>query len=44
VTVRFTAVGKGTAELAAGRTTCGEALACGPGQGTYQVTIDVDKG
>jgi len=44
VTVRFTAVGKGTAALAAGRTTCGEALACGPGQGTYRVTVDVDKG
>ena len=43
VTVHFTAVGAGTAEVDADRTSCGEALACTPGQGTFGVTIDVDK-
>lgn len=43
VTVHFTAVAAGTAEVAAGRTSCGEAMQCPPGQGTYQVTVEVDN-
>jgi hypothetical protein len=42
VIVRFNAVAAGTAQLTAARTSCGEALACGPGEGTFRVTIDVD--
>jgi len=41
VTASFRAVGRGTANLRAGRTTCGEARACTGGQGRYVVTIHV---
>jgi hypothetical protein len=37
----FRAVHVGTAVLTASRTTCGEALACGPGNSHYRVTIHV---
>ena len=35
----FTAVRAGTAVLSASRTSCGEALACGPANSHYRVTI-----
>jgi hypothetical protein len=35
----FTAVRAGTAVLSASRTSCGEALACGPAASHYRVTI-----
>ncbi len=35
----FRAVRAGTAVLSASRSTCGEALACGPANGHYRVTI-----
>jgi hypothetical protein len=41
VTAHFTAVASGTAQVSAARTTCGEAMRCGPGQGDYQVTVVV---
>lgn len=37
----FSAVGAGQAVISASRTTCGEALACGHGQGQDQCTITV---
>ncbi len=39
VTAAFTVASTGTATIAASRTSCGEALRCGPGRGSYQVTI-----
>ncbi len=41
VSATWTAVAAGTATVTAGRTVCGEALACGPGQRTYRVTVTV---
>ena len=41
VTADFTANSTGTAIVTATRTTCGEAKACGPANGHYQVTITV---
>jgi hypothetical protein len=41
VTANFTADTKGTAQLAATRTTCGEALPCTPADSHYEVTITV---
>ncbi|MGA5821723.1 hypothetical protein ACPC54_28130 [Kitasatospora sp. NPDC094028] len=41
VATTFTARTPGTAHLTATRTTCGEALACGPEQRTYDVTVEV---
>ncbi|KJS58348.1 hypothetical protein [Streptomyces rubellomurinus] len=41
VATSFTARTPGTAHLTASRTTCGEALACGPQQRTYDVTVEV---
>lgn len=41
VLARFTAARAGTAVLSASRTSCGEALACGPKDGHYRVTIVV---
>ncbi|MGW2250083.1 hypothetical protein ACWCXH_07775 [Kitasatospora sp. NPDC001660] len=41
VTTAFTAHAAGTAHLTATRTVCGEALACGPDQRTYDVTVEV---
>jgi hypothetical protein len=41
VLATFTAVTSGTAVLSASRTTCGEALRCGPGNSHYRVTIIV---
>jgi hypothetical protein len=41
VTANFTSVAAGTAVVTATRTSCGEALACRPGQGTYTVTVVV---
>ncbi|WP_329561355.1 hypothetical protein [Kitasatospora sp. NBC_01266] len=37
----FTAARPGTAQVTAGRTSCGEAMRCLPGQGSYRVTVDV---
>jgi hypothetical protein len=41
VTVRYRAVGHGSAVIAANRTSCGEAMRCSPAQGTYRVTVVV---
>lgn len=41
VTARYRAVSAGHAELAAHRSTCGEALRCTPGQTSWQVTIAI---
>jgi hypothetical protein len=40
----FEAVGLGQAVISAGRTTCGEALACQPGEGRDRCTITVNVG
>jgi hypothetical protein len=44
VTATFTAVGAGVANVRATRTSCGEALRCGPEQGSFTVTIVVGGG
>jgi hypothetical protein len=41
VTATWTAVAPGTATVAAGRTVCGEARACGPTQGSFRVEVTV---
>ncbi|MEV7938973.1 hypothetical protein AB0O82_22920 [Kitasatospora sp. NPDC088264] len=41
VTAGFLATAPGTARLSAHRTTCGEALACPPGQRAFTVTVTV---
>jgi hypothetical protein len=41
VTARFVARRAGTATVTASRTTCGEALQCTGGQGTYRLTVVV---
>jgi hypothetical protein len=41
VQTAFTALAPGTAVITADRTTCGEALRCGPGQRRFSVTIVV---
>jgi hypothetical protein len=41
VTAVFAAVAPGKAVVTASRTTCGEAMACGKGQGAYQLTVMV---
>jgi hypothetical protein len=41
VLAMFTAARAGTAVLSASRTSCGEALACGPSDSRYRVTIVV---
>jgi hypothetical protein len=41
VLARFTAASLGTAVLSASRTSCGEALACGPANSHFSVTIRV---
>ncbi|HVC68560.1 MAG TPA: hypothetical protein VND44_13275 [Acidimicrobiales bacterium] len=41
VTATWTALAPGTATVAAGRTVCGEAQACGPGQRTFRVEVTV---
>ena len=41
VRVRFDAVGRGTQRLTASRTTCGEAMACPPGEGAFAVVVVV---
>jgi hypothetical protein len=41
VVATFTAVSAGTAVLSASRTSCGEALRCGPDNSHYHVTIIV---
>ncbi|MFD4535285.1 hypothetical protein ACFWNL_08510 [Kitasatospora sp. NPDC058397] len=41
VTAGFLAASPGTARLSAHRTTCGEALACPPGQRAFTVTVTV---
>ncbi|MFJ3220187.1 hypothetical protein ACIPLC_30245 [Kitasatospora sp. NPDC086801] len=41
VTAGFLAAAPGTARLSAHRTTCGEALACPPGQRAFTVTVTV---
>jgi hypothetical protein len=41
VTATFTAVGAGTADVRASRTSCGEAMACGPDQASFTVRIVV---
>lgn len=41
VTAHFRAMGPGRAVVTASRTSCGEALACGPDQSTYQITVVV---
>ena len=42
-TAEFVAVGPGQATLSASRTSCGEALACGPASGSYKVTVVVTR-
>lgn len=42
VSVRFVAVERGSARLAAHRSSCGEAMACTGNQGRFTVTITVD--
>lgn len=37
----FTALGPGTAVITAGRSSCGEALACAPGQRHFTLTVTV---
>jgi hypothetical protein len=44
VDATFSALGIGTAVLSASRTTCGEALACGPDDSHYRVTVVVTAG
>jgi predicted secreted protein len=39
--IRFKALAPGTAVVSATRTTCGEALACGPDQSRYSITVIV---
>ena len=41
VVATFTAMSAGTAVLSASRTSCGEALRCGPDNSHYHVTIIV---
>jgi hypothetical protein len=41
VSATFVALSRGTADLTASRTTCGEALRCAPGQGDYVVHVVV---
>jgi hypothetical protein len=41
VSVTFRAARTGTAQLEAHRSSCGEAMACGPGQGQFTVTVVV---
>jgi hypothetical protein len=41
VTQTFTAFGAGTATVTAGRTTCGEALACSPSQSEFKLSVHV---
>lgn len=41
VTARYTAVAPGTEVVAAGRTVCGEALACTPAAGSFHVDVTV---
>lgn len=43
VAVTFTAAAPGTVMLTASRTSCGEAMMCGPGQRHYQVTVVVTR-
>jgi hypothetical protein len=43
VLATFTAMSTGTAVLSASRTSCGEALRCGPDNSHYQVTIIVTR-
>ncbi|WP_405883831.1 hypothetical protein OG762_38025 [Streptomyces sp. NBC_01136] len=40
---RFTALRPGTAQITAGRDSCGEAMRCPPGQGRYDVTVTVTR-
>ena len=40
---RFTAARPGTARITAHRSSCGEAMRCLPGQGSYQVTVTVTR-
>ena len=40
-TMRFKAVAPGRAEVSASRTSCGEALACGPDQGSFRIVVVV---
>jgi len=41
-TANFTALKKGTAQISASRTSCGEAVKCTPEQGSFKVTIEVN--
>lgn len=41
VTIEVTATAPGTAAVSATRTTCGEALRCGPGQGAFRALVTV---
>jgi hypothetical protein len=41
VIARFTAVGPGRADITATRTSCGEALSCPAGSGSYRVSVVV---
>lgn len=41
VTARFTAVGPGRADLSASRSSCGEALSCTGGAGSFRVSVAV---
>ncbi len=41
VTAWFNADGPGTAVVTASRTSCGEAMACGGGAGSYRLTVIV---
>ncbi|MDR7363233.1 hypothetical protein [Nocardioides marmoribigeumensis] len=41
VRTRYVAVSPGAVRLTASRTSCGEAMACPPGQGRYAVTVEV---
>ena len=43
VTARFRAESDGVTMIRAGRTSCGEALACAPSQRTFQVTVTVTR-
>jgi hypothetical protein len=41
VTIRYRALAPGSASVSAHRDSCGEARACGPGQGDWQVVVGV---
>jgi hypothetical protein len=43
VTWTLIATGPGTVQVTAGRTTCGEAMGCGPGQGNFTLNVVVGQ-